>query len=866
MTPRVPYNPRAMTPTATKTSRRGVVVLLTFGVCIMAMVGSIAQRGAVPSRWPGRQATGVTLLPNGWRIAPAGRHIQVGDLPLNMATSVDGRFLVITNNGWTRPTLTVFDTKSDQVTSRVNVDNAWLGLAWAPDGSHLYSAGAAENTVYDFAWANGSLKEAGRISIGPPERRTGGELLNAGFIGGLAIAPNGQTLYAIHVFGQAVSAIDVQSRKEIRKVSLAAEPYTALITPDGRTLFVSLWGGSKVLMFAADTLETLAEIAVGPHPNAMLLSRDGSRLFVACANTNAVWVVDLATRAAKEQISVALYPNAPVGTTPNSLSLSPDGTKLLVANADNNTVAVVDVTSPGASKVLGWVPVGWYPTAVSFSRDGSRFFVLNGKGLTSEPNPRGPQPGGLRLDGQYTGNMLQGALSIVPMPDATALQAFTRRVLDLTPYKDTTRLAPAGAPIDSPIPRRVGGSSPIKYVFYVIRENRTYDQVFGDIARGNGDPSLTLFGEEITPNAHALAREFTQFDNFYVDAEVSYDGHAFSMGAYATDVAEKLWPTNYGGRGTPYLSEGGFNIRDQYGNFSAPPLGYLWDFAKRANVSVRSYGEFASWRRRGGEVQADVPGLEGLVHPAYPPFDLGVLDQQRADIWLDEFRQFERDGNLPRLSIIRLGNDHTNGTAPGSPTPRAMVADNDLALGRVIEAITRSRYWKESAVFVLEDDAQNGPDHVDAHRSVLLAVSPFSRKRSLDSTLYTTCSVLRTIELILGLPPMSQYDAAATPMYAAFQPTPDVAPFTHRAARVPLDEKNDWSSPGARASLQMNLRDADRAPELELNEILWRSIRGAGSVMPPPRRTGFIRSIEVDEEDDARETKRERERDSDRQR
>jgi len=358
-------------------------MLLTFGVCIMAMVGSIAQRGAVPSRSPGRDANGATLLPNGWRIAPAGRHIQVGDLPLNMAMSVDGRFLVITNNGWTRPTLTVFDTKTEQVTSRVNVDNAWLGLAWTPDGGHLYSAGAAENTVYDFAWTNGSLKEAGRISIGPPERRTGGELLNAGFIGGLALSPNGQTLYAIHVFGQAVSAIDLQSRKEIRKVSLAAEPYTALMAPDGRTLFVSLWGGSKVLMFAADTLETLAEIAVGPHPNAMLLSGDGSRLFVACANTNAVWVVDLATKAAKEQISVALYPNAPVGTTPNSLALSPDGTKMLVANADNNTVAIVDVASPGASKVLGWVPVGWYPTAVSFSRTSGNTFRIRTRSLDS---------------------------------------------------------------------------------------------------------------------------------------------------------------------------------------------------------------------------------------------------------------------------------------------------------------------------------------------------------------------------------------------------------------------------------------------------------------------------------------------------
>jgi YVTN family beta-propeller protein len=847
-----------------KTGRRGVAALVILGLCVTAMVGAIAQRGALPPARPGRQAGGATLLPNGWRIAPAGRHIQIGDLPLNMAPSPDGRFLVITNNGWTRPTLTVFDTRQQQVTSRVQLDNAWFGLAWAPDGSHLYSAGAAENTIYDFAWTNGALKDAGRITIGPPERRTGGEFLNAGFIGGLAISPDGTRLYAVHVFGQALSAIDLQSRREVKKVKLAAEPYTALVSRDGRTLFVSLWGGSKVLMFAADTLEPLADIPVGPHPNAMLLSQDGTRLFVACANTNAVWVVDLATRTAREQISVALYPNAPVGTTPNSLALSPDGTTMLVANADNNTVAIVDIKTAGSSEVEGWVPVGWYPTSVLFARDGSRFFVLNGKGLTSEPNPRGPQPGNVRVEGQYTGNLLQGALSIVPAPDAATLAAMTRRVRELTPYRETTRLAPAGAPIASPIPRRVGGTSPIKHVFYIVRENRTYDQVFGDMVRGNGDPSLTLFGEEITPNAHALAREFTQFDNFYVDAEVSYDGHAFSMGAYATDVAEKLWPTNYGGRGTPYLSEGGFNIRDQYGNFSAPPQGYLWDFAKRAGVSVRSYGEFASWRKRGGEVRADVPGLEGLVHPSYPPFDLGVPDQQRADIWLEEFRTFVASGKLPQLSIIRLGNDHTNGTSPGSPTPKAMVADNDLALGRIVEAISRSRYWKESAIFVLEDDAQNGPDHVDAHRSLLLSISPFSRRRTLDSTLYTTSGVLRTMELILGLPPMSQYDAAATPMYLAFQPTPDLTPFSHRPARVSLEERNDWSSPGARASLAMNLRDADMAPELELNEILWQSVRGPSSVMPPPRRTGFIRPIGDD--DDEREAKRERDREPERER
>lgn len=829
--------------------RRSAVLLLTFGACVIGIVGSIAQRGAVPAPRPGRQANGAVLLPNGWRIAPAGRHVQVGDLPLNMIASPDGRFVVITNNGWTKPTLTVFDTKNEQVVGRVPLDNAWLGLAWHPNGTRLYSAGAAENTIYELAWSNGGLKDAGRVVIGPPERRAGGELLNAGFIGGLAISPDGRRLYAAHVFGLAVSAIDVESRREVAKATLPAEPYTCVLSADGRTLFVSLWGGGKVLMFDADTLTPKGEIAVGAHPNAMTLSKDGARLFVACANTNAVWVVDLATRTAREQISVALYPNAPVGTTPNGLALSPDGGTLLVANADNNTVAVVDVEKAGASEVEGWVPVGWYPTSVLFSRDGSRFFVLNGKGLTSAANPRGPQPGGVRVEGQYTGNMLQGALSIVATPDKAALAAMTRKVYELTPYTEAGRLAPVDAPVASPIPRRVGGSSPMKYVFYIIRENRTYDQVFGDLPLGNGDPSLTLFGDEITPNAHALAREYTLFDNFYVDAEVSYDGHAFSMGAYATDVAEKLWPTNYGGRGTPYLSEGGFNIRDQYGNFSAPPEGYIWDFAKRAGVSVRSYGEFASWARRGGQVRASVPGLEGLVHPSYPPFDLSIPDAQRADIWLEEFRRFERDGTLPRLSIIRLGNDHTSGTSPGLPTPRSMVAENDLALGRIVEAITRSRYWKESAIFAIEDDAQNGPDHVDAHRSILLAVSPFSRRRSLDSTLYTTSGVLRTMELILGLPPMSQYDAAATPMYKAFQPTADLTPFTHRPARVPLDDRNDWSSPGARASLRMNLQDADMAPEIELNEIIWQSIHGAGSPMPPPRRSGFIRSIDGDEKE-----------------
>jgi YVTN family beta-propeller protein len=827
--------------------RRSAAILIVFAAIVGLALVPLAQLATVGTRWPGYDR-GVTLLPNGWRIAAAGRHVQIGDLPLNMLRSPDGRYIVVTNNGYAKPTLSVFDTALQAIAQRVPVDHAWLGLVWHPDGKRLYSAGANENTIYEFAWSGGRLKPAGKFALAPPQKLAGGALQNAGFIAGLAISRDGRHLYATHVFGEAVSLIDLEQRRVVAKADLPAEPYTCLLSADGKTLFVSVWGGSRVMMFDAATLAPAGEVMVGAHPNALMLSKDGGRLFVACASTNAVWVVDIAAKSAREQVSVSLYPEAPVGTTPNGLALSPDGKTMLVANADNNTVAVVDVQTPGASAVRGWVPAGWYPTSVLFDADGSHFFVLNGKGLVSSSNPRGPQPGGARIDSQYTGSMFQGALSTVGMPDAATLAAMTKRVYELTVYTDQRRLAPPEAPAGSPIPRRVGDASPIKYVFYVIRENRTYDQVLGDLPQGNGDPSLTLFGEDVTPNAHAIAREFVLFDSFYVDAEVSYDGHAFSTGAYATDVIEKLWPTNYGDRGAMYLSEGGYKMRGAYGNLSAPPAGYIWDFAKRAGVTVRSYGEFASWDKKGGTVKATVPGLAGLVHPAYPPWDLSIPDNQRVDVWLKEFRQFEQNGELPRLSIIRLPNDHTYGTSPGAWTPRAMIAENDAALGRLVDAITHSRYWRESAVFVLEDDAQNGPDHVDAHRSVALVLSPFTKRKFVDSTLYTTSAMLRTMELILGLPPMSQYDAAATPMYNAFQATPDLSPFTARAARVPLDERNDWSSPGAAASLQMDFDEADETPEIALNEILWQSVRGAGSVMPPPRRTGFVRPLERDEE------------------
>ena len=329
-----------------------------------------------------------------------------------------------------------------------------------------------------------------------------------------------------------------------------------------------------------------------------------------------------------------MFSQAPAGTTPNGLALSPDGRTLLVANADNNTVAVVDVSEAGHSTVSGLHPdrAGTRPPSGSH-RAGRNVYVLSGKGLSSLPNPRGPNPMKGRGE-QYIAGLLKGALSTLPLPRGEELQRMTAQTVSLSPYSDTVRLAPAGAPRASSIPAEVGRPSPIRYVFYIIRENRSYDQVLGDVPQGDGDPSLCLFGENITPNAHALAREFTLFDNFFVNAEVSYDGHAFSTGAYATDVVEKIWPANYAKRGGAYLSEGGGAMRNPYGNVAAPAQGYIWDACARAGLSVRSYGEFVEhgdqWGDTTSPIKASVPGLVGAISPEFPPFDLDIPDNRRA--------------------------------------------------------------------------------------------------------------------------------------------------------------------------------------------------------------------------------------------
>jgi phospholipase C len=493
------------------------------------------------------------------------------------------------------------------------------------------------------------------------------------------------------------------------------------------------------------------------------------------------------------------------------------------------------------------------------SKDGKRIYVANGKGVASAANPQGPGPYTGRSP-QYIGSMLKGAVSLINLPPVARLAQLTRRVYRNSPYTDEMLKAARPPKAKTAIPVRIGDPSPIKHVIYVIKENRTYDQVLGDMKQGNGDPNLCLFGEEITPNQHALAREFTLLDNFYVDAEVSADGHSWSMGAYATDYTEKTWPTNYSRRGRTYDYEGSKKI-------ARPTKGYIWDHCKAAGVSYRSYGEFVGVRDvkiDGGGGQAatesalqarrenytNEDALQGHFSPTFPPYNLEISDNTRVDRWLEEFREYEKNGNLPQFQIVRLGNDHTQATRPGALTPRAHVAENDLALGRLVEAVSLSKYWATTAIFVLEDDAQNGPDHVDAHRSIAFVASPYTKRGYVDSTMYTTSGMLRTMELILGIPPMSQYDAAATPMFNSFSDKADLTPFNHRPARYDLTERNAANAPGAQQSAAWDFSKEDTLPDIEFNEVIWMSVHGANSRMPAPVRSAFVRAIEDDDEDE----------------
>lgn len=794
---------------------------------------SLAQNTGTPVQPP-------VTLPNGWKLTPAGHLLPLGDLPLNIALAPSGRIAAVTNNGESDQTIQLIDVKKEIVLDSVVIKKSWLGLTFSADGNSLYASGGNDNIIIRYAVADNKLRPADTIVLGKPWPVKIS-------VAGIALDDVNHRIYAVTKEDNSLYVADTKTRKVISHLPLGGEGYTCLLSPDKAILYISCWGCDKVLIYDTKAAKLSGSVAVGDNPNDMCITRRGQYLYVANANDNSVSVIDLKKQTVIETLNSSLYPDSPSGSTPNSVALSSDEKTLFIANADNNSISVFDVSTPGLSKSKGFIPAAWYPTCVRVT--GEKILISNGKGLTSHANPLGPNPtrkGGkvvYRANGkevtvreQYIGGLLRGTMQIINTPDEKTMSQFTKLVYQNTPYNKNTELKSEGE-TGNPLPMNIGDPSPIKHIFYIIKENRTYDQVLGDMPGGNGDTSLVLFGEKITPNLHALAREFVHLDNFYVNGEVSADGHNWTMGAYATDYLEKNWPTSYGGRGGSYPGEGARAIANNKN-------GFLWDFCLRKGVSFRTYAEFME------DTKPNVPVLDGHFCPYYTSWDLSVRDTVRFGQWKRDFDSLMNVNAVPQLSTIRFGNDHTEGLSLNKPTPFAHVADNDLAVGMFVDYLSHSSIWATSLVLIVEDDAQNGPDHVDAHRSPAFMAGGFVKKGFIDHTVYTTASMLRTIELILGLPPMSQYDASATPLWRCLDKTPDHPAFNVRPCLVDLNLKNKVMSEWQRKSEEFDFSKEDMISDRAFNEVIWKAVKGNESTCPPVVRAAFFRENTTLAEDD----------------
>ncbi|MFC4210944.1 alkaline phosphatase family protein [Pedobacter lithocola] len=795
-------------------------------ISVFALVCQIAY-----SQLPGKiENTKQVLLPNGWKLSPAGRSITLGDLPLNMQVSSSGKFIAVTNNGQSTQSVQLIDAKTENLLDERIIKKSWYGLAFSKDEKHLYASGGNDNIIINYSIKNNKFAESDTIKLGASWPK------NKISPAGIAINKLNTKLFTVTKEDSSLYIINPIEKKVLKKIQLPAIAYSCTLSPDETKLYVSLWGGRAVAVVNINEEKITSLIPVGDHPNELLLNKKGNYLFVANANDNTVSVINTATNKVIETIATTLYATQLTGSTTNGLALTTNEKTLYIANADNNCLAVFDVSQPGNSQSRGFIPVGWYPTSVKVT--GNKILVTNGKGNTSLANPQGPQPiskadnSGYQMGStannklQYIAGLFKGSLSFIDAPKPEQLKLYTTQVYANTPFNDKKTITAEGEK-GNPIPRKQGEKSPIKHVFYIIKENRTYDQVLGDMPKGNGDSSLTLFGKKITPNQHALADNYVLLDNFYVDAEVSADGHNWSMAAYATDVVEKTWPTSYGARGGTTNYEGGRPV-------TYPKDGFIWDYCQRAGVTYRSYGEFGDYGK------ANIKSLQGNMCPNSPGFDMDITDQVRADAWIHDFDSLMVAGKVPQFSTLRISNDHTSGQKKGKVSPQSAVADNDLAVGRIIDKLSHSPVWKESVVFILEDDAQNGPDHVDAHRSPAFVVGPYVKRNAVIHTMYSTSGFLRTMELILGLPPMSQYDAAAVPLFECFTSKPDFTPYTTIVPAINLDNRNVAVNESSRRSELFNFAKEDAAPDLDLNEVVWKSVKGENSIMPAPKRSAFV--------------------------
>lgn len=824
------------------------------------------SRGASPEAAPD-SIDQPRRLPTGAQLDPAGRLVEVMPLPLALLPAPGGDALVLLASGWREQGIQVLDRATGTVRQSLPLPSAFVGAAFSPDGRTLWASGGNEDQVYRLSWENGraTLVDSVRLvpirtdAQGRPIRRPGVK-----YPAGLAPSPDGRWLYVAENLGDSLAIIDVAAGRVVQRFPVGRYPYGVAVAPNG-TVYVSAWGGDEITIFdappgAAWPLVPSGSIEAARHPSALALNPAGTRLFVASGSTDRVAVVDTRTRRVITELLDPPPEGPREGSTPNALSLAPDGTRLYVAEGDANAVAIFALDSAtadvrtgsaiprGGDRLVGRVPAGWYPSAILAL--GDSLYVANGKGRGTRPNPDGPGPVA-SAQSQRTG---PGTTAARPSPDTTYTWGQLIGTLMAVAIADMEEraLAPLTARVarangwDAPAGSRQSAVRasypPIKHVIYIIKENRTFDQVFGDFPGADADSSLLFFGKDVSPNHHALAERFGLFDRFFVNAESSPDGHNWSMAAYTTDFLQKTVPSNYSERGRSYDYEGTNRGAVPDDDAAEPANGYLWNLVQAKGLSFRNYGEFVVPPDMKGPLPAgyrgNKPFLEAHTNADFPGYDLEIPDQRRADVWIAELQEYVKRGTLPALSIVRLPNDHTAGALRGAPTPRAYMADNDLALGRLIEALSRTPFWKNSAVFILEDDAQNGPDHVDSHRSPLLVVSPWSRA-GVHHRFANTTDVLATMEEILGLGAMSQFDFYGRPLRDIWTTTPDVRPYVALRPTVSLDEKNTAANThpaDARASARLALEIEDQADESIFNRVLWRTIRGPRDPYPGIRR------------------------------
>ena len=820
---------------------KGRLAIAAGVIALAAMLGS----QPAPREQVGPLPGGAFLLNSGWRIDPAGAQVPLDTFPMSSALSPDGKYLLVLNGGYKPPSISVIDTASAHVVDNAPVPDGWLGLTVTPKGDRVYVGGGSRAAIFEFDFANGKLTP-GRTF----DTLAGAPRAQDDFIGDVAMSPDGHLLYAAALYRDVIRVINPQSGMVLKdeEIKTGRRPYRLLFHPDGRSLFVTHWADGSIGHYDLATHKQIALVRIGAHASDMIWRNGGpempegqpapynARIFVAAASTNNVFSVGVtATKELSviESINVAMTPRQPLGMTPSALGLSADGKRLFVACSDANAAAVIDV-SEERSRVEGFIPTGWYPTAVR-GLAGGTLVVLNGKGLRSYanaqngPNPlRRPEPVHAGEPAppavQFVGRMQTGTASWIPPFNDEQLTAWTAKTLANSAYRDSKLDEPNQLP-------------PIAHVIYIVKENRTYDQVLGDMKEGNGDASLVLFGENTTPNLHKLARQFVLLDNFYVNSDVSADGHNWSTAAIAPDYVQKMWPNKYANRRATYDFE-------EQDILSLPPAGYLWTNAVAAGVSLRNFGYMVNNKPNAPMGEEQITGIRDPVlakvtNRLYRGFDLGYPDVERAKVFLAELAEYEKTGTMPRLIVMRMGNDHTSGTAAGRIAPLSAAADNDYAVGMLVEGVSKSRFWNSTAIFILEDDAQNGADHVDSHRSPAFVISPWVRHHAVDGSMYNTTSMLRTMEFLLGLKPMTHFDAGARVMSAAFQNKPDPAPYAAEKPRISLEERNPAATPAAARAANLRLDEADENDDDEMNDILWRAIRK--DAPPPPVRSIFGR-------------------------